>query len=99
MHCADSRESVPDMEYVQRHIIAAMADPLYDLLAPYFEPAVNASSTPVLYDSDTASYINRLSSLPLSSLTNTEVQSPAQTHHSLLLSLQGLSTRSYRSII
>jgi hypothetical protein len=75
-----------------------MADPLYELLIPYFDipsPRTPPSST----DKTTSAYLNRLTTLPLSSLTTTEPQSLSQTSHSLLLSLQALSKRSHKSII
>ncbi|KAG0647817.1 Conserved oligomeric Golgi complex subunit 8 [Hyphodiscus hymeniophilus] len=75
-----------------------MADPLYELLVPYFDtpsPRAPPSST----DKTTSAYLNRLTTLPLSSLTSSEPQSLSQTSHSLLLSLQALSKRSHKSII
>ena len=77
---------------------SAMADPLYELLIPYFDtpsPRPPLSST----DTTTSTYLNRLTTLPLSFLTTTEPQSLSQTSHSLLLSLQALSKRSHKSII
>jgi hypothetical protein len=75
-----------------------MADPLYELLVPYFD---TPSPRPALSSNDptTSAYLNRLTTLPLSSLTSTEPQSLSQTTHSLLLSLQALSKRSHKSII
>jgi hypothetical protein len=75
-----------------------MADPLYELLVPYFD-APSPRPPPSAADSTTAAYLNRLTTLPLSSLTTTEPQSLAQTSHSILLSLQALSKRSHKSII
>jgi hypothetical protein len=75
-----------------------MADPLYELLIPYFDapsPRPRPSSTSLT----TSTYLNRLTTLPLSSLTTTEPQSLTQTTHSLLLSLQALSNRSHKAII
>ena len=75
-----------------------MADPLYELLVPYFDtpsPRPPPSST----DPTTAAYLNRLTTLPLSSLTASEPQSLSQTTNSLLRSLQALSKRSHKSII
>ncbi|KAH6670079.1 Dor1-like family-domain-containing protein [Halenospora varia] len=75
-----------------------MADPLYELLIPYFDtpsPRIPPSST----DPTTNAYLSRLTTLPLSSLTSSEPQSLAQSTHSLLLSLQALSKRSHKSII
>ena len=74
-----------------------MADPLYELLSPYFStpsPRAPPPSSPT-----TTAYLARLSTLPLSSLTTTEPASLSQTSHSLLLSLQALSKRSHNSVI
>jgi hypothetical protein len=75
-----------------------MADPLYELLIPYFD-APSPRPPPSPHDSTASAYLNRLSTLPLSSLTTTEPQSLSQTSHSLLLSLQALSKRSYKATI
>jgi hypothetical protein len=75
-----------------------MADPLLELLLPYFdEPSACVSSSSK--DSVASAYLNRLTTLPLSSLNTTEPQSLAQTSHTVQLSLQALSSRSYKSII
>ncbi|KAI9696027.1 MAG: hypothetical protein M1836_005858 [Candelina mexicana] len=78
-------------------------DPLYELLVPYLEKPTSPSTTsrPIRSASDsiTSNYLTRLSTLPLSSLTSTEPQSLSQSSHSLLLSLQALSTRSHKSVI
>ncbi|CZT07477.1 related to Dor1-like family protein [Rhynchosporium agropyri] len=75
-----------------------MADPLYELLVPYFD-SPSPRPAPSSKDPTTNAYLNRLATLPLSSLTSNEAQSLAQTTHSLLLSLQGLSKRSHKAII
>lgn len=75
-----------------------MADPLYELLIPYFD-SPSPRPAPSSKDANTNAYLNRLTTLPLASLTSTEPQSLSQTTHSLLLSLQALSKRSHRSII
>lgn len=75
-----------------------MADPVYELLIPYFDTP-SPRPAPSSKDPTTAAYLNRLSTLPLSSLTTDEPQSLSQTSHSLLLSLQSLSKRSHRSLI
>lgn len=75
-----------------------MADPLYELLIPYFDTP-SPRNPPSSTGSTTSTYLNRLTTLPLSSLTTTESQSLSQTSHSLLLSLQALSKRSHKSII
>jgi hypothetical protein len=72
-----------------------MADPLYELLAPYFD----SPSPPNIQDPVTAQYLNRLSSLSLDSLTTTEPQALAQASQSTSLSLQSLSLRSHGAII
>jgi hypothetical protein len=75
-----------------------MADPLYELLVPYFD-APSPRPAPSSNDPTTAAYLNRLTTLPLSALTDSEPQSLSQTTHSLLLSLQALSKRSHEAII
>ena len=76
-----------------------MADPLYELLTPYFDTHSSPRSPPSLNDPVTAKYLNRLATLPLASLTSTEPQSLSQSTHSTLLSLQSLSARSNTAII
>ena len=76
-----------------------MADPLYELLAPYFETSTSSRPIPQIKDGVTAKYLNRLSTLPLSSLTATELQSLAQSSHSNLISIQSLSARSNAAIV
>ena len=76
-----------------------MADPLYELLAPYFDTPVSPRPVPSVRDPVTSKYLDRLLTLPLNSITSTEAQSLAQSSHSAILSLQALSTRSYKSII
>lgn len=75
-----------------------MADPLYELLTPYFD-ALDPSSRPSPTDPTTSSYLNRLTTLSLSDLESSEPESLAQTSHSLLRSLQSLSKRSHKAII
>jgi hypothetical protein len=75
-----------------------MADPLYELLAPYFD-APSPRPPPASTNPTTAAYLNRLTTLPLSALSESEPQSLSQTAQSLLLSLQALSKRSHKSII
>ncbi|KAK2624307.1 hypothetical protein QTJ16_006257 [Diplocarpon rosae] len=75
-----------------------MADPLYELLIPYFN-APSPRPTPSSKDPTTIAYLTRLTTLPLSSLSSSEPQSLSQTTNSLLLSLQALSKRSHKSII
>jgi hypothetical protein len=75
-----------------------MADPLYELLTPYFD-ALDTPSRPLATDPTTSSYLNRLTTLSLSDLSTTEPASLAQSSHSLLRSLQALSKRSHKSII
>lgn len=76
-----------------------MADPLYELLMPYFDTSASPRLVPSVSDQVTAKYLNRLSTLPLASLTSTEPQSLAQSSHSTLLSLQSLSARSNPAIV
>ena len=76
-----------------------MADPLYELLVPYFDTPASPRPVPSVSDQVTAKYLNRLSTLPLASLTSTEPQSLAQSSHTALLSLQSLSARSNPAIV
>lgn len=76
-----------------------MADPLYELLAPYFDTPASPRPVPHVSAHVTAKYLNRLSTLPLASLTSTEPQSLAQSSHTTLLSLQSLSARSNPAIV
>ena len=76
-----------------------MADPLYELLVPYFDTPTSPRPIPSVSDPVTAKYLNRLSTLPLASLTSTEPQSLAQSSHSNLLSLQSLSARSNPAVV
>ncbi|CAF9920827.1 hypothetical protein IMSHALPRED_005013 [Imshaugia aleurites] len=76
-----------------------MADPLYELLVPYFDTPASPRPVPSVSDQVIAKYLNRLSTLPLASLTSTEPQSLAQSSHTALLSLQSLSARSNPAIV
>lgn len=80
-----------------------MADPLYELLAPYFDRPSTSSTVsgtiPSPNDSTTNSYLARLPTLSLQSLTTTEPSSLNAATHSTLRSLQALSKRSHRSVI
>lgn len=76
-----------------------MADPLYELLAPYFDTPASPRPVPIVKDPITGRYLNRLSTLSLASLTTSEPQSLAQSLHTTLLSLQSLSARSNPAII
>ncbi|KAF2439615.1 Dor1-domain-containing protein [Karstenula rhodostoma CBS 690.94] len=75
-----------------------MADPLYELLIPYFD-AQDARARPPPNDATTNAYLSRLTTLPLAALTSSEPQSLAQSTQSVLRALQALSKRSYRPII
>lgn len=68
-----------------------MAD-LLELLAPHLDPNLS-------HDPTTDKYLNRLSTLSLDALQNTEPPSLAQSSHSTLLSLQALSNRSHRAFV
>lgn len=74
-----------------------MADPLYELLVPYFD-AQDAHSRPA-GDALTNAYLSRLTTLPLAALTSSEQQSLSQSSQSILRSLQALSKRSHKPII
>lgn len=79
-----------------------MADPLYELLTPYFDQPAAGSRTaasPLQNDATTNSYLNRITTLSLESLTSTEPASLSQSSHSVLRSLQALSKRSHRHVI
>ncbi|GAW18741.1 hypothetical protein ANO14919_082230 [Xylariales sp. No.14919] len=72
-----------------------MADLLYELLNPTLSPG-RQSSPP---DPIALQYLTGLAAQPLSQLETTEPQTLAHDSHSLLLSLQGLSQRSHKTII
>ncbi|KAI0966992.1 Dor1-domain-containing protein [Xylaria arbuscula] len=72
-----------------------MADILYDLLSPALSPGSQSSPPdPVALQSLTS-----LAAQPLSQLEAVEDKTLAQSSHSILLSLQGLSQRSHKTII
>ncbi|TRX98183.1 hypothetical protein FHL15_000828 [Xylaria flabelliformis] len=72
-----------------------MADLLYDLLTPALSPGREPSPP----DPTALQYLTSLAAQPLSQLETVEPQTLAHDSHSLLLSLQGLSQRSHKSII
>lgn len=74
----------------------AMADPLYELLAPYFD---NAEAPPAPRDPGTTGYLARLSTLSFADLTSTEQASLLQSAQSHLRNLQALSKRSHKAVI
>lgn len=84
-----------------------MSDALYNLLAPYLSASNDESSSnsnsndsvPARDDAVTTSYLTRLTTLPLESLSTTEPAALQQTAHSLTLSLRALSSRSHKAII
>ncbi|KAF2654345.1 Dor1-like protein [Lophiostoma macrostomum CBS 122681] len=79
-----------------------MADPLYELLIPYFDAHDAASQSierPRPDDAVTAAYLSRLTTLPLAALSSSEQQSLSQSSQSILRSLQVLSKRSHKPII
>ncbi|KAF1936764.1 Dor1-domain-containing protein [Clathrospora elynae] len=75
-----------------------MADPLYELLIPYFD-AQDAPLRSPPNDAAANAYLARLTTLPLAALTSSEQQSLSQSSQSILRSLQALSKRSHRPII
>lgn len=75
-----------------------MADPLYELLVPYFD-AQDAQLRPSPKDAVTNTYLARLTTLPLDALTSSEQHSLSQSSQSVLRSLQSLSKRSHKPII
>jgi hypothetical protein len=74
-----------------------MADPIYELLVPYFD-SLDPSQRPMLEDGTTSAYLNRITTLSVSELASTEPASLAQSSQSLLRSIQALSKRSHKSI-
>lgn len=73
-----------------------MADPLYELLAPYFD---NTEAPPAPRDPGTTGYLARLSTLSFADLTSTESASLLQSAQSHLRNLQALSKRSHKAVI
>ncbi|EFQ86086.1 hypothetical protein PTT_18750 [Pyrenophora teres f. teres 0-1] len=73
-----------------------MADPLYELLIPYFDAANDA---PPPNSPQTNAYLARLTTLPLAALGSSEQQSLSQSSQSILRSLHALSKRSHKPII
>lgn len=78
--------------------VQTIADPLYELLVPYFDPSSVPKSLST-NNSLVSSYLDHLTGLSLSSLTSAESQTLSQSKSSVLLSLQSLSKRSHNSII
>ncbi|CAL8581595.1 hypothetical protein XPA_007284 [Xanthoria parietina] len=76
-----------------------MADPLYELLASYFDDPPSPRPVPTSTDPVVSKYLSRLTTLPLASLASQESQSLAQSSHSTLLSIQSLSSRSNAAVI
>jgi hypothetical protein len=79
-----------------------MADPLYELLVPYFDAHdVDSRPTdrPSPSDPVVVAYLARLTTLPLAALGSSEQQSLSQSSQSLLRALQVLSKRSHKPII
>lgn len=72
-----------------------MADVLYELLAS--QPGAELAKTPP--NQSSLDYLTHLAAQPLASLDKTEPQSISQSSHTLLLSLQALSKKSYKPII
>lgn len=76
-----------------------MADPLYELLIPYFDAQDAHFTRPAPTDPVTIQYLARLTTLPVQALTSSEPLSLSQSSQSILRSLQALSKRSHRPII
>ncbi|KAK6436348.1 hypothetical protein LTR95_007456 [Oleoguttula sp. CCFEE 5521] len=74
-------------------------DPLYEILAPYFEPDTSTSSRPIPNTASSTNYLSRLSTLSLSDLTTTESASLLHAAQSHVRNLQALSKRSHRTVI
>lgn len=78
--------------------LSAMADPLYELLVPYWD-AQHTLPRPSPADAVTNTYLAHLTTLPLAALTSSEPQALAQSAQSVVRSLQVLSKRSHKPII
>lgn len=80
-----------------------MADPLFELLIPYFDAQDDTTASTLAAisanDPTTSSYLSRLTTLPLAALASSEQQSLAQSSQSALRSLQSLSKRSHKPVI
>ena len=76
-----------------------MADSLFELLVPYIKEENSNKPLPNADGATIVQYLTRLSTLQLESLRTTEPQSLEQAHHSALLSLQALSSRSIKALI
>lgn len=76
-----------------------MTDSLYELLAPHLKDDSLKGPGLGVRDVNTRKYLSRLTTLQLEAVSNSEPQVLAQASHSVLLSLQSLSTRSSKSII
>nr|OQO18104.1 hypothetical protein B0A51_14964 [Rachicladosporium sp. CCFEE 5018] len=74
-------------------------DPLYEILAPYFEPDASTSTRPVPNNASATNYLSRLSTLSLSDLTTTEPASLLHAAQSHVRNLQALSKRSHKAVI
>lgn len=74
-----------------------MADPLFELLVPYFDTAAHPVPSPA--DAVTTAYLSRLTTLPLAALSSSEQLSLSQSSQSIIRSLQSLAKRSYKPII
>ena len=76
-----------------------MADPLFELLAQYFDNNTSSRPIPKSGDPIVSQYLTRLSTLSINDLTITEPQSLAQASHSSYLSIESLSARSNAAIV
>lgn len=79
-----------------------MADPLYELLAPYFDetdPSSSQLARPPAVNPQTTNYFARLNTLAPGELTSTEPASLLQSVQSHLRSIQALSKRSHKAVI
>ncbi|OQO06690.1 hypothetical protein B0A48_08477 [Cryoendolithus antarcticus] len=74
-------------------------DPLYEILAPYFEPDASTSTRPIPNNASATNYLSRLSTLSLSDLTTTEPASLLHAAQSHVRNLQALSKRSHKAVI
>ncbi|MCJ1352536.1 MAG: hypothetical protein MMC33_002520 [Icmadophila ericetorum] len=76
-----------------------MADSLLELLVPHIKERPVSRPPSNAKDAIIVKYLSRLSTLQLESLKTTEPQSLEQAHHSALLSLQSLCSRSSKALI
>src|SRR4051812_28125967 len=70
-----------------------MSDPLLELLSGKLPPSISPT------DKDASDYLTRLTSLSLNEIRTSEPAAIKAAQHSINLSIQSLSSRSYRQLI